>query len=190
MDDRLPREAAAGEARRETHTAGGRSLGVKGQTNAEDGAERGSDDEGVRVGSRVGVGGAQEAERGDRRGGVASGDGASANSPGAMGAAGPGTDGVEHLGQEADHQAPAGFEEGGALQEGPGKHPQVERSGQGNEAGGFGRGAAWHGLGGHHDDPNDGSAGVAECEQVERVAVGRWGGPARDLLPNTSVPFS
>ena len=24
----------------------------------------------------------------------------------------------------------------------------------------------------------------------EENAVGRWGGPARDLLPNTSVPFS
>ena len=36
--------------------AGGRGLGDKGQKNAEDGAERGLDDEGV--GSRLGVGGA------------------------------------------------------------------------------------------------------------------------------------
>ena len=29
-----------------------------------------------------------------------------------------------------------------------------------------------------------------EDKDEDKESLGRWGGPARDLLPNTSVPFS
>ena len=33
------------------------------------------------------------------------------------------------------------------------------------------------------------SEGIAMARGIS-LPIGRWGGPARDLLPNTSVPFS
>ena len=166
MNDGLPREATAEGSRRATHTEGGRGFDDKGQEYAEDGEERGAGDESI--GPCVGVGGSKEAEQGDCRGGVASGAGVSATPPGAMGAASSGADRVEHCGQGPHFQG--GFVEGGAVQEGPGEHPQADRSGQGNASGCFGGGVVWHGPAGHHDDPTDTLSGVAECKQVERAA--------------------
>ena len=37
--------------------------------------------------------------------------------------------------------------------------------------------------------PNDKASWAMEAI-VAPLSVGRWGGPARDLLPNTSVPYS
>ena len=43
---------------------------------------------------------------------------------------------------------------------------------------------------GHREESWGWGLEVTDDEEGRRVAVGRWGGPARDLLPNTSVPFS
>ena len=44
-----------------------------------------------------------------------------------------------------------------------------------------------HGRGAGVGPEQDSGAFVLELEWEE---IGRWGGPAQDLLPNTPVPFS